>query len=503
MDSKQRLALRIAVLTSFIPFYGESMITLLLPVIGRELGGGLALQQWIANGYMLTLGSFILIGGSISDLFGRLKILRFGLIAFGLISILCAIAPNGTFLIIARLVQGATAALLLPSSLALIADFIPGKQFSKAIGSRTAWTSIALLIGPLLGGLFVDTLNWRLAFAANLIPIIVTLWLLRRLSGSLPDNNRTHADIKGSLLCAIALSGIVFALIEQAHLGWSHPLIVCSLSLGLVIFAFFIRHEMRSRHPMLPLRLFAIRNFAMGNITTLTVYGGLTVWGFAMALFLQQVAGYSALASGLSLAPVTLVMFLGSARVGVLSQRFGPRGLITTGSLVAAAGIGLLALNIDTSVEYVSDILPGMLIFGLGVTLTATPLTAAVLEAVPRTRSGIASAVNNAVVSIAGLLAIAVIGIVLAAQFNNTIEKNIAKSDLSPTSRQALNTIKQRSPEAATPAGVPLSEVQSLQQILREASVNSYRTGMVWIATAVAAGGLIAMVWIRNERPAR
>jgi len=254
---------------------------------------------------------------------------------------------------------------------------------------------------------------------------------------------------------------------------------------------------------MLPLRLFAIRNFAMGNITTLTVYGGLTVWGFAMALFLQQVAGYSALASGLSLAPVTLVMFLGSARVGVLSQRFGPRGLITTGSLVAAAGIGLLALNIDTSVEYVSDILPGMLIFGLGVTLTATPLTAAVLGAVPRTRSGIASAVNNAVVSIAGLLAIAVIGIVLAAQFNNTIEKNIAKSDLSPTSRQALNTIKQRSPEAATPAGVPLSEVQSLQQILREASVNSYRTGMVWIATAVAAGGLIAMVWIRNERPAR
>lgn len=494
---QQRLVLIIAILTSFIPFSSESMITVLLPVIERELGGGLVFQQWAFNGYLITLGSFILIAGSLSDLFGRLKIARYGLVGFGIASLLCAIAPNAEILIAARLLQGEAGALLLPGSLALIAEFITGENFSKAIGSRTAWTSIAFVLGPLLGGLFVDSGLWRLAFAAYVIPVAITLWLIRRLPERSPPG-KAHIDILGSLLCVSALGGIVFALTEQAKMGWSHPLILASLGVGILSLTGFILREMRYRHPMLPVRLFLERNFTVGNIVTFTVYGGLTAWGFVIALYLQQVAGYSALASGLSTLPVTIIMFLCSSRVGTLYGRFGARKLVSAGSLMAAAGIALLALNMQTNPSYITDILPGMIIFGLGVTITATPLTTTVLSAVPNSRSGVASAVNNAVVSISGLLTIAAIGIVLAAQFSGVIENRIAHSQLSPQSHQALQDIKEGTPRAAVPAEVTHKDAAVAQQILREASVGSFRSGMLFIAVLVGAGALIGVVGIRR-----
>lgn len=478
------------------------MITVLLPVIEHELGGGLALQQWAANGYLLTLGSFILIAGSLSDLFGRLRIARYGLVGFGLASLLCAVAPTAETLIIARLLQGVAGALLLPGSLALIAEFITGEYFSRAIGSRTAWTSIAFVVGPLLGGFFVDSNLWRLAFAAYVIPIIATLWLIHHLPEKPPLREKTHVDVFGSLLCAAALGGIVFALTEQVNLGWSHPLILASLIVGLLSLGGFMRHEMRYRHPMLPVQLFLERNFTLGNIVTFTVYGGLTAWGFVIALYLQQVAGYSAVASGLSTLPVTIIMFLCSSRVGALYGRFGARNLVSAGSLMAGVGIALLAVNMKVGPAYLRDILPGMLIFGLGVTITATPLTATVLDAVPKARSGIASAVNNAVVSISGLLTIATIGIVLAAQFSGVIEKHTAQAQLSPESQQALHDIKDGTPRAAVPSGVTPGDTGSARLILRKASVESFRSGMLFIAVLVGAGGLIAAAGIRTRRAA-
>lgn len=417
MNREQRLVLVISILASFVAFLDGSVVNVALPSITRDLGGGLAAQQWIVDAYLITLGSLILIAGSLSDLFGRKKILVGGRVGFALASVLCALAPNNTFLIIARGLQGIAGALLVPSSLAIIISTFSGTAQSKAIGTWTAWTGISFIIGPLVGGVLVDSASWRWIFAINIIPIAITLYLLSLVHPPEQIKSSTKVDVLGAVLCAVGLGGPVFALIEQPHYGWGSPVIYLPLVLGLLLFAAYLRYEAKSSHPMLPLSLFKRRNFSVGNIATTAIYGGLSISTFLIVIFLQQVAGYSALQAGLALLPVTAVMFTLSPRFGALAGKVGPRLFMAAGPLVAAVGF-LLMLRVQQHVSYVGELLPGVLVFALGLSMTVAPLTAAILGDVEAKHAGVASAVNNAVSRIAGLVTIAVIGVVTGPHLN-------------------------------------------------------------------------------------
>ncbi|HEX6416776.1 MAG TPA: MFS transporter, partial [Candidatus Saccharimonadales bacterium] len=276
MTKKQQKILLIAVLASFVAFLDGSVINVALPAMANELGGGLILQQWVVDAYLITLGALMLIAGSLSDLFGRKKILLAGLIGFGATSLLCAVAPTGEFLILSRALQGCAGALLVPSSLALIISGFSGPAQGKAIGSWTAWTGMAFLVGPLLGGLLVDTSSWRLIFAINIIPILVTLWLLAGIKDPEEKHERTKVDVTGAVLAAVGLGGPVFALIEQGRFGWENPVVSVPLVVGLVSLFAFIWYERKTPNAMLPLGLFSARNFSVGNIATTAIYAGLS-----------------------------------------------------------------------------------------------------------------------------------------------------------------------------------------------------------------------------------
>lgn len=412
MDKTKKLVLIVSIASSFIAFLDGSIVNVALPAMSEELGGGLTMQQWVNNAYLITLGALILAAGSFSDLFGRRRMLRYGLYGFLITSLLCAVAPTAEFLIVARALQGVAGALITPSSLALIMSHFSGNEKPKAVGIWTAWTGMAYIFGPLLGGVFVDIASWRLIFGINIIPIVITIIMLLKLPG-VPHEKRTdRVDWKGIWLAMIGLTGVVFALIEQGVYGWTHWVIITSLSVGVGAFAWLMIHEKRAKSPLVPLDLFKERNFTFGNIATWFIYAALPLQGFLLVIFLQQVAHYSALVAGIAFLPVTLVMFVLSSRFGALAGIYGPRWFMGLGPMVSAIGVLLITLRTDISADYWMQLFPGILIFGLGLSITVAPLTATVLGAVAENKSGIASAVNNTVARIAGLVAIAAIGIV-------------------------------------------------------------------------------------------
>jgi len=463
----KRCALISAILGSSVVFLDGTVVNVALPAIRDDLDTGLAAQQWIVEAYLLTLGSLLLVGGSLGDRLGRKRVFTTGLAAFGVLSALCAVAPTAELLIAARALQGAAGSLLVPSSLALITAIFTAEERGGAIGSWTAWTGVAFVMGPLGGGALIEFVSWRWIFAINVPLVLVTLWTAREVPESRDEQMAGRIDYLGAVLVSLGLAGPVFALIEQPSYGWGDPLVFVPMLAGLALLGVFLWHERRTAHPMLPLELFRSRNFAIGNVATLLIYGGLGAATFFVTIFLQQVAGYGAIAAGLSLVPITACMWALSRRFGALSDRIGPRLLMGLGPVVA--GVGLIWMGrLDADVNYVTDLLPGVIVFGLGLSATVAPLTNTVLGAVPQHNAGVASGVNNQVARVAALFAIAVVGAVVAARF----EAVLGSSDVAPLS-------------GGSPAVV-------------DASVQAYEMGLMVGGGLVLIGGLISLAGIVN-----
>jgi EmrB/QacA subfamily drug resistance transporter len=410
---RQRLTLLAAILGSGVVAIDASIVGVALPAIERDLGGGLMAQQWVSNAYLLALAALILIGGSLGDIYGQRRVFAIGVTAFGALSLACAVAPTLETLIAARALQGAAGALVTPSSLAIIVGAFAATERGAAIGSWTAWGGITAIVGPLVGGWIVDVASWRWIFALNVPLVLVTLGLILTAVPATRVHTKQHVDVGGATLCVLGLGGVAFGLIEQPNYGWSSPVIFVPLGLGIVSFAGFIVYERRAKEPMLELELFTHRNFAVGNAETFAMYAGLAILFFFLVIFLQQVAGYSALESGLATLPVTIVVFALSRRFGALADRHGPRLFMAAGPLVAAAGI-LLLLRTGLHTSYLVDVVPAMLVFAFGLALTVAPLVATVLADAEERDAGIASAINNAVARVAALIGVSVVGVVVA-----------------------------------------------------------------------------------------
>lgn len=402
-----------AVLASFVAFLDGSVVNLALPAIAAEFGGGLALQQWVVDGYLLTLGALILVAGAVSDQFGRLAVLRMGLAVFAVASLLCAVSPTGGVLVAARCLQGLGAAFLVPSSLAMINVRFTGARQAGAIGTWTAWTGTAFVVGPPLGGLLVDALSWRWVFGINVVPLAVTLYLTTRLEAEDFGGRRSaRIDVVGAVLCAVGLSAAVYALIEQQRLGSSHPAVLAGFVLGAACLVAFPWWERRAPNPIMPFRLFAARNFAVGNLATVFLYAAVSLGTLLVALFLQETVGMSALQAGLATLPLPVLSFFLARRFGTLAGRHGPRAYMAVGPLIAGGGF-LLMTTAQAPFDFWTQMLPGLVVFGVGLSVTVSPLTAAVLAAVDPAQSGIGSAVNNAVSRVAGLIAVAFTGVIV------------------------------------------------------------------------------------------
>ena len=501
MSRTQRLTLVAAILGSTVVFLDSTVVNVALPAISRDLNAGLAGQQWVVEAYLLSLVSLLLVGGSMGDQFGRRRLFVIGLVGFGITSALCAVAPSVGFLIAARTLQGIAGALLVPGSLALVAAAFEGPARGKAVGTWTAYTGIATVIGPTGGGALVDSLSWRWIFWLNLPLIVATVALaLNSVEESRDPDAWMGIDWKGILLSAAGLAGPVFALIEQPTHGWSDPLVWVPLVAGIACFALFVLAEAREKHPMVDLALFRIRNFAVANLTTFTAYAGLIGGLFFVGLFLQQVAGYSALAAGLATTPISVVMFFLSPRFGRISTDTGPHLPMTVGPIVAGIGM-LLLIRVGSDPSYVGDVLPGLIVFSLGLSATVAPLTATVLDSVEERHAGIASGVNNGVSRVAGLLAIAVLGAVISAHFGSVLNQNLGSTPRSPAAQRAIDDAKGQPIGVPDTSGLRPAEAQRVDTAAKDASTSGFHLGLAICGTLMILGGILAGVGIENPRP--
>ncbi|GAC1339121.1 MAG: MFS transporter [Candidatus Dormibacteria bacterium] len=409
-----RWMLAATVLGSGIAFLDSTVVNVALPALGTDLRTGFADLEWVLDAYLLALGSFVLLGGSLGDLFGRRRVFCIGLGGFGVASAACGLAPTALALNLARGVQGLFAALLVPGSLAILSAGFRPEDRGRAVGAWSGLSGVSTALGPLLGGYLVDAGSWRWVFFLNLPLVGLALAIaLRRLPESrnpeltgVPPLARL--DVRGAGMAATGLGLLVYPLIEAPRSGGLSPGLLASLAAGLLLLAGFIPVELRARHPMLPLGLFRSRDFSVTNLTTVGVYAALSGALFIVVLQLQRGLQYSALASGVALLPITVLLLVLSSWTGALAARMGPRLPLTFGPLLAATGLVLMT-RVQPHATYLGAVLPATLVFGLGLALTVAPLTATVLGAVDQARAGAASGINNVVARVAGLLAVALV----------------------------------------------------------------------------------------------
>jgi len=408
-SSKGRWVLAATVLGSGIAALDATVVGIALPAIGRDFHATIASMQWVVDGYTLTLAGLLLLGGTLGDVHGRRRIFVIGIVWFALASLACGLAPNTGFLIAARALQGVGAALLTPGSLAILqASFAPDDR-SKAIGAWSGLGGVATAIGPFLGGWLIGAVSWRLVFFINLpIAAAVIAISVRHVPESRAPGPREPLDVAGAVTISLALAGLTYGLIAASSDGWGSPAVLIPLLAGAALLAAFCVVEERSTHPMLPLSVFRSRQFSGANGVTFVVYGALGGALFLVPVVLQEVSGYSPLQAGVAMLPLTIIMLALSARSAALSARIGPRLQMTVGPLVIAVGMALFT-RVHGNGDYVTQVLPAVLVLGFGLAINVAPLTATAMAAAPAEHSGIASAVNNDVARAASLIAVAVL----------------------------------------------------------------------------------------------
>ena len=452
-----RWILVVTVAASSMAFLDGTVVNVALPDIGEDLHASTSSLQWILSAYLLTLASLILLGGSLGDRYGRRRVFSIGATIFAGASLLCAIAPNVETLIGARVLQGVGAALLTPGSLAVIEASFRPDQRARAIGTWSGLTGVAAAIGPLLGGYLVTRMSWRAIFVLNLpIGIFVVVMAARHLVESRDETSHGRLDVRGAVLAVVGLAGVTYALISAPD-PTSEALTWATGVIGALALVAFVVAEHRSPNPMLPLGVFSSRQFSAANLVTFVIYGAIGGFFFLLVAFLQVSMGYSPLEAGAASIPVTLLMLLFSARSGALAQRIGPRVPLSVGPIVVAAGL-LAMTRISPGDRYLTTVFPAVVVFGVGLTLVVAPITATVLAAADARRAGVASAVNNAVARVAGLLAVAVLPVVAGLTGDSFYD-----------------------PAAMTPG---------------------FHIAMRWCAGLAAAGGVVAWVTIRRPLPA-
>jgi EmrB/QacA subfamily drug resistance transporter len=491
------------ILGTSMAFIDETAVTVALPAIQRGMGATVVDAQWVVEIYTLLLASLILVGGSLGDHLGRRRVFAVGIGLFAIASAWCALAPSPEQLILARAVQGVGGALLVPNSLAIIGASFEEKQRGKAIGTWAGFTSVTMILGPVLGGYLAENVSWRGVFFINIpLAIVVLVIAFWRVPES-RDPEAGRLDVPGAALAAVGLGGVVFGLLESSRLGLGTPLVLASLVVGVAALVTFVVVEDRSQEPMMPLSLFRSRNFAGANAFTLFLYFALGGTLFFLPFNLVQVQGYSATAAGAAFVPVILLIFLLSRYTGGLADRFGARLPLVVGPAIAAVGFALFALPGTNSGSYWTTFFPAAVVLGIGLSILVPAVTTVALNSVEDKHSGLASAINNAFSQTATLLAIAVLGVLMFATFDSNLDSRLADLDLSPEARQQLEEEKIRLGAMETPEGLDAEQAATVERAADEAFVSGYRTVMIVAAALALASALSAAFLIESKKRAR
>jgi EmrB/QacA subfamily drug resistance transporter len=479
--------LAVTILASSIAYIDESVVNVALPAIEADLAASVVIIQWLVNAYTLCLSAFLLTGGAAGDLFGRRRIFVVGIAIFAVMSIWCGLSPNISQLILARGIQGAGAALLIPCSLAIIGATFDEAERGKAIGTWAGFSAIAGAVGPLLGGWIVDHFSWRWIFLINPVLALVAIWIAL---GKVPESRDPEAsggiDWRGSLLAFLSLGSLAFGLMSAPVFGWSSPAVIGALLIGLLLLASFVREEARSDAPMLPLRLFRSRTFSAVNLLTLLLYAALGGALFFLPFALIQVEGFSAVLAGAAFLPLTLIMAILSRWAGGLLDRFGAKGPLVVGPAIATFGFALLAVPIGGG-SYWAYLAP-IAILGFGMVVAVAPLTTTVISAVADHETGVAAGINNAVASVANLLAVAVLGALALGLYDRGLDKELAGRSVPGAVARAIGNAHGQFVAAPALATLQGSDRQLANRIIRDSLANSIRSIMLVCAALALAG---------------
>lgn len=487
------------ILGSSMAFIDSTVVNVALPILQEQLQATVTDVQWIVESYALFLAALILVGGSLGDHLGRRRIFTYGIALFAVASAWCGLAPNVNQLIMARAVQGIGGALLVPGSLAIISASFRDQQRGQAIGTWSGFTAITSALGPVLGGWLVEQVSWRWIFFLNLplavVVLGITFW---RVPESRDPEATSRLDWWGALLAVSGLGAIVYGLIESARLGLTHPVVLSALTVGMVVLLAFLRVEARSRAPMMPLTLFRSQTFSGANLLTLLLYSALGGVLFFFPFNLIQVQGYSPTAAGAAFVPLTLIMFVLSRWSGGLVDRYGAKLPLIVGPAIAAVGFGLFALP-GIGGSYWTTFFPAIMVLGVGMVISVAPLTTAVMGAVNVRYAGVASGINNAVSRIAGLLSIAVLGIVVLNTFNNSLDRRLVGLELPPEAQQMLDQQRIKLAGAAVPPGLSNQVSAAINRAIDQSFVDSFRLVMLIAVGLALLSAIVAFRMIKSK----